>query len=176
MPEGWQIRPADDDAPASPDPLAAVPTDFPTSSAQHASTPPSSPTAQGTTPPSDPPPEEPSTHPSPVEPGATDSVLLRRIAELESALALAGSSEVIELNDQRVLQDVGIYRYHHPLEDAAAYKDRLSEINSRVDSLVKANQAVLADILSASHGSLAKGRKMVADLLKLMLRAYNAEA
>lgn len=176
MPEGWQLWLADDDAPASPDPLAAVPTDFPTSSAQHASTPPSSPTAQGTTPPSDPPPEEPSTHPSPVEPGATDSVLLRRIAELESALALAGSSEVIELNDQRVLQDVGIYRYHHPLEDAAAYKDRLSEINSRVDSLVKANQAVLAADLFTFDGSLAKGRKMVADLSKLMLRAYNAEA
>ncbi|WP_241999451.1 MULTISPECIES: DUF4041 domain-containing protein [Kribbella] len=83
---------------------------------------------------------------------------------------------MIELNDQRVLQDVGIYRYHHPLEDAAAYKDRLREIEGQVDELVKAGRAVLAADMFTFDGSLAKGRKMVADLGKLMLRAYNAEA
>jgi hypothetical protein len=50
-----------------------------------------------------------------------------RIAELEAALAAQTSGkEVIELSDQRVLQDVGIYRYHHPLENAVAYKERLA--------------------------------------------------
>lgn len=102
--------------------------------------------------------------------------LLRRIADLEEALAQSGGSEVVELNDQRVLQDVGIYRYHHPLEDAAAYKDRLADINVRIDDLVKANEAVLGADLFTFDGSLAKGRKMVNDLSKLMLRAYNAEA
>lgn len=103
------------------------------------------------------------------------SVLLRRIADLEVALAQSGG-DVVELNDQRVLQDVGIYRYHHPLEDAAAYKDRLAAINRRIDDLVKANRAVLAADMFTFDGSLAKGRKMVGDLSKLMLRAYNAEA
>ena len=91
-------------------------------------------------------------------------------------LAANGSGEVIELSDQRVLQDVGIYRYHHPLEDAATYKDRLAEVDARVDEVVKAGKAVLAADLFTFDGSLAKGRKMVADLSKLMLRAYNAEA
>ncbi|MEP9363040.1 DUF4041 domain-containing protein [Nocardioides sp. CN2-186] len=109
------------------------------------------------------------------DPGPDASALLRRIAELEAALTQAGG-EVIELNDQRVLQDVGIYRYHHPLEDAAAYKDRLADINGRIDDLVKANRAVLAADMFTFDGSLAKGRKMVGDLSKLMLRAYNAEA
>lgn len=104
------------------------------------------------------------------------SALLQRIADLESALAQSGSTEIVELNDQRVLQDVGIYRYHHPLEDAAAYKERLAVINGRVDDVVKANQAVLAADLFTFDGSLAKGRKMVSDFSKLMLRAYNAEA
>lgn len=102
--------------------------------------------------------------------------LLRRIADLEAALAQSGSTEIIDLNDQRVLQDVGIYRYHHPLEDAAAYKDELGAINSRIDDLVKANRAVLAADMFTFDGSLAKGRKMVGDLSRLMLRAYNAEA
>lgn len=110
---------------------------------------------------------------SPTEPAA----LLRRIAELEAALAAsANGAELVELSDQRVLQDVGIYRYHHPLEDADAYKDRLSDINARITSMVKDNQAVLGADMFTFDGSLAKGRRMVADLSKLMLRAYNAEA
>lgn len=108
--------------------------------------------------------------------GADSSVLLARIAELEALLRGRGEGDVVELNDQRVLQDVGIYRYHHPLEDAAAYKVRLAAIEARVDEIVKAGGAVLAADLFTFDGSLAKGRKMVADLSKLMLRAYNAEA
>lgn len=114
-----------------------------------------------------------------VEPPVVESaVLLVRIAALEAALAAAmsGSEGVIELSDQRVLQDVGIYRYHHPLEDAAAYKDRLHALEAEIDEVVKAGRAVLAADMFTFDGSLAKGRKMVSDLSKLMLRAYNAEA
>jgi hypothetical protein len=42
--------------------------------------------------------------------------------------------------------------------------------------MVRAGKAVLAADMFTFNGSLAKGRKMVADLSKLMLRAYNAEA
>ena len=106
------------------------------------------------------------------------SALLARIAVLEGALAAAqsGSGSSIELNDQQVLQDVGIYRYHHPLEDAAAYKGRLSELELQIDEIVRSGKAVLAAEMFTFDGSLAKGRKMVGDLSKLMLRAYNAEA
>jgi chromosome segregation ATPase len=69
-----------------------------------------------------------------------------------------------------------IYRYHHPLENAALYKDRLAQLDGQIDEMVKAGTAVLAADMFTFSGSLAKGRKMVADLSKLMLRAYNAEA
>jgi hypothetical protein len=108
---------------------------------------------------------------------AGGAALLARIRELERALARSGDEgSVVELSDQRVLQDVGIYRYHHPLEDAAAYKDRLEVINVRMDEFVKSGRAVLASDMFTFDGSLAKGRKMTADFSKLMLRAYNAEA
>lgn len=110
---------------------------------------------------------------------AGDPALWARIRELERGLAAAragGSGAAVELNDQKVLQDVGIYRYHHPLEDAAAYKSRLEAINARIDEFVRAGRAVLASDLFTFDGSLAKGRKMTADFSKLMLRAYNAEA
>jgi hypothetical protein len=108
-----------------------------------------------------------------------DPRLLARIRELEHALAVARSGAdggVVELSDQQVLQDVGIYRYHHPLEDAAAYKDRLEAVNARIDEFVRSGRAVLASDMFTFDGSLAKGRKMTADFSKLMLRAYNAEA
>jgi hypothetical protein len=104
--------------------------------------------------------------------------LLARIAELEALLEASGrgSADVIELNDQKVLQEVGIYRYHHPLENAALYKERLAQLDTQINELIKAGKAVLAADMFTFNGSLAKGRKMVADLSKLMLRAYNAEA
>lgn len=108
-----------------------------------------------------------------------EAALLARIRELEHALAVAragGTGGAVELSDQQVLQDVGIYRYHHPLEDAAAYKDRLEVVNASIDSFVKSGTAVLASDMFTFDGSLAKGRKMTADFSKLMLRAYNAEA
>lgn len=120
--------------------------------------------------------------PSLAAPVAGDAALFARIRELEHALAVAravtggGGDGVVELNDQRVLQDVGIYRYHHPLEDAAAYKDRLEAVNARIDEYVKTGRAVLASDMFTFDGSLAKGRKMTGDFSKLMLRAYNAEA
>jgi hypothetical protein len=110
---------------------------------------------------------------------AENGALHARIAELEAALVRAkvgADSTVVELDDQLVLQDVGIYRYHHPLEDAAAYKERLRILEAEMDEIIKAGHAVLAADMFTFSGSLAKGRKMVADLSRLMLRAYNAEA
>jgi hypothetical protein len=49
---------------------------------------------------------------------------------------------VVELNDKRVLQDVGSYRYHHPLENAVAYRARLDGIGARIAELVKAGTAI----------------------------------
>lgn len=104
--------------------------------------------------------------------------LRRRVRELEAARAesTSATSPGVVLTDQQVLQDVGIYRYHHPLEYADAYRERLAALNQQIDATITAGEAVLATDMFTMDGSLAKGRKMVADLSKLMLRAYNAEA
>lgn len=187
-PEGWTPPPGWNSDPSWPDPPPGWQLWLPAESEPAASDPPSpvlvsehdAHAAAASSAPVRPPGTPTSSAPSPTASLADDrAVLLARIAVLEAALTTAqagGAGEVIELNDQRVLQDVGIYRYHHPLEDAAAYKDRLREIEGQVDELVKAGRAVLAADMFTFDGSLAKGRKMVADLGKLMLRAYNAEA
>lgn len=104
------------------------------------------------------------------------AVLEAENAALRSRLTATTSETYVELNDAVVLQDVGIYRYHHPLEAAAAYKERLSEIDGRAADLVKTGRAIVKSELFTFNNSLAQGRRMTDDLSKLMLRAYNAEA
>jgi hypothetical protein len=96
-----------------------------------------------------------------------------------SPLSFAGApglGEVVDLDDERVLQEVGIYRYHHPLANSEAFRDRLKELQERIKDTVKQGQAIEASDMFTFNNSLAKGRKMTLDLSTLMLRAYNAEA
>ena len=104
---------------------------------------------------------------------------VRRLqAEVESLREHAAQrgDDLVNLDDERILQEVGIYNYHHPLEDAEQYRSRLAAINQRIKDMVKAGNAILAADMFTYNNSLAKGRKMTADLSRLMLRAYNAEA
>jgi hypothetical protein len=102
------------------------------------------------------------------------------IAELRDEIARSGDAGVdvgvVELDDERALQEVGIYRYHHPVENSEEYKVRLVDLQEQVKSFVKDGTSILASDMFTFNGSLAKGRKMTADFSKLMLRAYNAEA
>ncbi|GAA4195459.1 hypothetical protein GCM10022219_20460 [Microbacterium oryzae] len=124
--------------------------------------------------------QAPGTAPA-VEPVSSESA---RVAFLEAenaglrrALAAASDGEQpVELDDARVLQAVGIYRYHHPLESAAAYKDRLENLEARIADAIREGRAIVKSDLFTLNNSLAQGRRMTADLGKLMLRAYNAEA
>ncbi|MGW8814255.1 DUF4041 domain-containing protein [Gordonia terrae] len=85
-------------------------------------------------------------------------------------------SSIIETDDRIVLQDVGIYVYQHPLRDAEQYRERLSSIVDDVKDAIKSGVAIESSDMFSFNNSLAKGRRMTADLTKLMLRAYNAEA
>lgn len=97
-------------------------------------------------------------------------------ASLRAQIAASRSDEYVELDDARVLQDVGIYRYHHPLESAAAYQEELRSLERAVADAVTSGRAIVRSELFTLNNSLAQGRRMTDDLAKLMLRAYNAEA
>lgn len=102
--------------------------------------------------------------------------LRRENNSLRAELTDLRSTDYVELSDARVLQDVGIYRYHHPLESAAAYQDRLASVEARIAEVVKSGRAIIKSELFTFNNSLAQGRRMTDDLAKLMLRAYNSEA
>lgn len=98
------------------------------------------------------------------------------LAQLESR-AHQLSAEVVELEEAAILQEVGIYNYQHPLENAEGYKARLVALQVHIKEAAKVGGgAIEASTSWQVNGSLREGKKMVTDFSKLMLRAYNAEA
>ncbi len=109
---------------------------------------------------------------------ASDTRVMMLEAEIEALknrLGSNGDEEAIILDDDIILQSVGIYRYHHPLENAAAFKKRLNDLSVKIADSVKGGEAIEKSNQFTFDNSLAKGRKMTRDLAKLMLRAYNSE-
>lgn len=87
------------------------------------------------------------------------------------------TERVAILAEDEVLQEIGIYRYRHPLDSAVGYKAQIDELRQQIKNMAKANGgAVTAAKDWTVNGSAAKGRKMIREFSKLMLRAYNAEA
>jgi hypothetical protein len=84
-------------------------------------------------------------------------------------------SRLVETRDLALLQEVGVYEYAHPLDDALAYKDALAELKQRIKAAAKTD-AVTCQVDWAVNGSVKEGQKLGRDMAKLMLRAYNAEA
>jgi hypothetical protein len=82
---------------------------------------------------------------------------------------------LVETREIALLQEVGVYEYAHPLEDAIAYKDALAELRRRIKDSAK-QDAVTCQVDWAVNGSVKEGQKLGRDMAKLMLRAYNAEA
>ncbi|MEV5835401.1 DUF4041 domain-containing protein [Nocardia sp. NPDC052112] len=108
-----------------------------------------------------------------------------RVQELTAQLASRPSSaatpphnhpDFITVDDALVLQEVGIYEYHHPLDNADSYKQTLAALRTDIRQAVKTSEAIVVANKFSFNNSLAEGRRLTADLSKLMLRAYNAEA
>jgi hypothetical protein len=99
------------------------------------------------------------------------SVANRRaeLAELESHL--------VKAREELILQEVGVYDYHHRLEDSIAYKDRLETLRDRIREMSKKDGGAVRGATSwMVNNSASQGRKMVNEFSKLLLRAYNGEA
>jgi Domain of unknown function (DUF4041)/T5orf172 domain/Protein of unknown function (DUF2510) len=86
------------------------------------------------------------------------------------------SQQLVETREIVVLQEAGIYQYRHPLDDAVAYKAKLTGVQARIKDAVRAGTAVRGATNWTVNGSGPAGAKMVREFSKLMLRAYNNEA
>lgn len=101
--------------------------------------------------------------------------LAAQVAQANADLA-AARARIVETDEIALLQEVGIYQYRHPLDDAVAYQTKLKQTKDAIKTFVKDGKAVQTAQGWTVNGSVKKGATMTKDLSKLMLRAYNAEA
>lgn len=85
------------------------------------------------------------------------------------------SAQIVEANETILLQSFGLYTPHFDFMRADEYKSRLLEIRAKQKDMIKAKTAIYGATTWTVSGSVAKGKKMVSDMQKLLLRAFNAE-
>jgi hypothetical protein len=84
-------------------------------------------------------------------------------------------SRLVELDDKLVLQEAGIYEYHHPLENADSYKDALDKLRAQIRTCIRDRKAVSSGSKFIFENSVAKGAKLFSEISTLALNGFNQE-
>lgn len=96
------------------------------------------------------------------------------IAELNDKIKTAKSS-LIETNEVVLMQEFGLYEPKYDFANSEEYRERLKVIREEEKGLIKNKLAATGFTNWTVNNNLAKGRKMVSDMQKLLLRAFNSE-
>ena len=84
-------------------------------------------------------------------------------------------SQIVGLDNELSLQEYGIYRPNYVFSNSDHYKAELSRIRDAQKQCVKNDTACSGSKDWTVNGNAAKGRAMVKDMKKLLLRAFNVE-
>lgn len=84
-------------------------------------------------------------------------------------------SEISWMDDEIIVQEFGLYQPHYDFASALDYKEELAKIRAKQKELIKNKNAVSGSTEWTVNGSVSKGKKMVSDTQKLLMRAFNSE-
>ena len=100
-----------------------------------------------------------------------------RNSELKDALEelQQAKDQLIETNEEVLMQSFGLYTPRYAFMNADEYKAHLLEIRAKQKDMIKNKTAVSGNMNWTVNGNASKGKKMVADMQKLLLRAFNSE-
>lgn len=96
------------------------------------------------------------------------------VVSLDSTIQMK-QKEVVKLDEEIGLQDFGLYRPRFDFATSDGYKERLAQIRTQQKDMIKQGQAVIGNMNWTVNGSKSEGQKMVKDMQKLLLRAFNSE-
>ncbi len=97
--------------------------------------------------------------------------------ELESLSKETASKkkELSSITDTLTAESFGLYEPRYKFASALDYKEELAKIRALQKTLIKDKRAVTGNMLWQVNGNASKGKKMVSDTQKLLLRAFNSE-
>jgi len=82
---------------------------------------------------------------------------------------------VIQLDDAMLYQEFGLYEPKFDFCNAEQYKERLKRIREEQKACIRNDRAMLGSATWTVNDSLSKGKKLVKDMQKLFLKAFNSE-
>lgn len=85
------------------------------------------------------------------------------------------NKQIVLLDDEILVQEFGLYKPQFDFASALDYKEALVAIRAAQKELIKNKQAVTGNTNWQVNGNASKGKKMVSDTQKLLLRAFNSE-
>lgn len=83
--------------------------------------------------------------------------------------------EIVFLNETAEMQSFGFYPPNFDLMKADEYKEKLTQLREKQKAMVKNRSAVTGFTDWTVNGNASQGKKMVSDMQKLLLRAFNGE-
>lgn len=84
-------------------------------------------------------------------------------------------AKIIQLDDAILLQSYGVYEPKYSFVNVTEYAEKLKQIRGLQKDLIRAETAVTGKTNWTVNNSATQGRKMIKDMQKLLLRAFNAE-
>lgn len=96
------------------------------------------------------------------------------LIELQSAIAKA-KTDLVETNEEVLMQSFGVYKPRYSFANSTAYKDELTKIRNLQKDCIKAGTAATGNANWTVNGNARQGAKMIHDMQKLLIRAFNCE-
>lgn len=98
----------------------------------------------------------------------------RKVRELDAKIK-EKESQLVTFDDAILVQDFGLYEPRFDFASSTQFKDRLKQCRDKQKEQIKRINKSTESTQWTVNGSAAKGRKMVKETTKLLLRAYNGE-
>jgi len=108
--------------------------------------------------------------------------LRQRIEQAEQDLAATAvrvaelRGQVLVLEETLLLESFALYEPKFKLSNSAEYKARLNQVREREKDMIKRGEAATGDANWSVNGKESEGRKLVNDMIKLLIRSFNNEA
>lgn len=96
------------------------------------------------------------------------------LASIQSQIAQA-KIDLVETNEEVLMQSFGMYKPRFEFANSTQYKDALDENRALQKDCIKSGTAATGSKDWSVNGDRRKGAKMIADMQKLLLRAFNCE-
>lgn len=84
-------------------------------------------------------------------------------------------SEIVELDEEKLLQDFGLYKPMYDFATSSEYKEKLFEVRTEQKKMIKSKTAAICTTQWTVNNNRTQGKKMTNDSIKQVIITFNIE-